>query len=39
MKLKMFLAPVLIVLAFGLAACGDSGDDSTESGDTSAATS
>jgi plastocyanin len=31
MKLKTFLAPVLIVLAFGLAACGDSGDSSTES--------
>jgi plastocyanin len=31
MKLKTFLAPVLIVLALGLAACGDSGDDSTES--------
>ena len=37
MKLKMLLAPVLIVLALGLAACGDSGNDSTESGDTSAA--
>jgi plastocyanin len=37
MKLKMFLAPVLIVLAFGLVACGDSGDDSTES-DTAATT-
>jgi plastocyanin len=31
MKLKTFLAPVLIVLAFGLVACGDSGDSSTES--------
>ena len=38
MKLKTFLAPVLIVLAFGLAACGDSGDDSTESNDTAATT-
>lgn len=38
MKLKTFLAPVLIVLAFGLMACGDSGDDSTESGATSEAT-
>jgi plastocyanin len=38
MKLKTFLAPVLIVLAFGLVACGDSGDDSTEGGDTAAAT-
>jgi plastocyanin len=39
MKLKTFLAPVLILLAFGLAACGDSGDSSTEStasSDTSA---
>jgi plastocyanin len=31
MKLKTFLAPVLILLALGLAACGDSGDSSTES--------
>ncbi len=31
MKLKTFLAPVLILLAFALVACGDSGDDSTES--------
>jgi plastocyanin len=38
MKLKTFLAPVLILLAFGLAACGDSGDDSTEGGDTTATT-
>jgi plastocyanin len=38
MKLKMFLAPVLIVLAFGLVACGDSGDDSTESSVSSAPT-
>ncbi|MGC1164553.1 MAG: cupredoxin domain-containing protein [Solirubrobacterales bacterium] len=30
MKLKTFLAPVLIVLALALVACGDSGDDSTE---------
>jgi plastocyanin len=36
MKLKTFLASVLIVLAFGLVACGDSGDDPTESGDTAA---
>jgi plastocyanin len=39
MKLKMFLAPVLVLLAFGLAACGSSGDSSTESSassDTSA---
>ncbi|HYJ22923.1 MAG TPA: plastocyanin/azurin family copper-binding protein [Solirubrobacterales bacterium] len=38
MKLKTFLAPVLIALALGLVACGDSGDDSTESGDTAATT-
>jgi len=38
MKLKTFLAPVLIVLAFGLVACGDSGDDSTESSATSETT-
>jgi plastocyanin len=38
MKLKTFLAPVLILLALGLAACGDSGDDSTEGGDTTATT-
>ena len=31
MKPKTFLAPVLILLAFGLAACGGSGDSSTES--------
>jgi plastocyanin len=31
MKLKTFLAPVLVLLAFGLAACGSSGDSSTES--------
>jgi plastocyanin len=31
MKPKTFLAPVLILLALGLAACGDSGDSSTES--------
>lgn len=31
MKLKTFLAPVLVLLALGLAACGDSGDSSTES--------
>jgi plastocyanin len=31
MKLKTLLAPVLVLLAFGLAACGDSGDSSTES--------
>jgi plastocyanin len=39
MKLKTFLAPVLVLLAFGLAACGSSGDSSTESSassDTSA---
>jgi plastocyanin len=29
MRSKTLLAPVLIVLAFGLAACGDSGDDSS----------
>jgi plastocyanin len=39
MKLKTFLAPVLVLLAFGLAACGDSGDDSTEGSDTAATTS
>ena len=31
MKPKTFLAPVLILLALGLAACGGSGDSSTES--------
>ncbi len=31
MKLKTFLAPALVLLAFGLAACGSSGDSSTES--------
>jgi plastocyanin len=31
MKPKTFLAPVLVLLAFGLAACGGSGDSSTES--------
>jgi plastocyanin len=31
MKLKRFIAPVLIVLALALVACGDSGDDTTES--------
>lgn len=31
MKLKTFLAPVLVLLAFGFAACGSSGDSSTES--------
>ena len=31
MKPKTYLAPVLILLAFGLAACGGSGDSSTES--------
>jgi len=39
MKLKTFLAPVLVLLTLGLAACGSSGDDSTESSassDTSA---
>ena len=35
MKLKTFLAPVLVLLAFGLAACGGSGDSSTESGASS----
>jgi plastocyanin len=35
MKLKTFLAPVLVLLAFGLAACGSSGDSSTESGASS----
>ena len=39
MKLKTFLAPVLIVLAFALVACGDSGDDSTESSASSDTTS
>ena len=39
MKLKTFLAPVLIVLAFALVACGDSGDDSTASSASSDATS
>jgi plastocyanin len=39
MKLKKSLAPVLILLAFGLVACGDSGDSSTESSDSSEATS
>jgi plastocyanin len=38
MKLKTFLAPVLVLLAFGLAACGDSGDNSTESSVSSDAT-
>lgn len=38
MKPKTFLAPVLIVLALGLAACGDSGDDSSTGSDDSAAT-
>jgi plastocyanin len=32
MKLKTFLAAVLVLLAFGLVACGDSGDDSTSEG-------
>ena len=32
MKLKTLLAPVLILLALGLAACGDSGDDSDAHG-------
>src|SRR4051795_9874959 len=32
MKLKTFLAPVLVLLAFGLVACGDSGDDGTTEG-------
>src|SRR6476620_8428243 len=35
MKLKTFLAPVLVLLAFGLTACGGSGDSSTESGASS----
>jgi plastocyanin len=42
MKLKTFLTPVLVLLALGLAACGDSGDSSTESSassDTSSETS
>lgn len=38
MKLKTFLAPVLVLLALGLAACGDSGDSSTESSVSSDAT-
>jgi plastocyanin len=32
MKPKTFLAPALVLLVLGLAACGDSGDSSTESG-------
>jgi plastocyanin len=40
MKLKTFLAPVLILLAFALVACGNSGDSSsTESSESSDATS
>jgi plastocyanin len=40
MKLKKFLAPVLILLAFVLAACGSSGDSgSTAGGESSATTS
>lgn len=39
MKPKSFLAPVLILLALGLAACGSSGDSSTESGASSDANS
>jgi plastocyanin len=40
MKPKTFLAPVLILLAFALAACGSSGDSSsTEGGDSSDTTS
>jgi plastocyanin len=39
MKLKTFLVPVLVLLAFGLAACGDAGDSSTESSDSSDTTS
>jgi plastocyanin len=39
MNPKQLLAPVLILLAFGLAACGSSGDDSsTESGAAATAT-
>jgi plastocyanin len=40
MKLKTFLAPVLILLAFALVACGGSGDSSsTESSESSDTTS
>jgi plastocyanin len=39
MKLKTFLAPVLVLLVFGLVACGSSGDSSTtEGGDGSGTT-
>jgi plastocyanin len=36
MKLKTFLAPVLVLLALSLAACGSSGDSSTESASSDA---
>ena len=38
MKLKKFLAPVLILLAFALAACGGSGDSSSSEGSDSSDT-
>ncbi len=39
MKLKLLLAPVLLVLVLALVACGDSGDSSTESSASSETTS
>jgi plastocyanin len=39
MKLKTLLAPVLIILACGLIACGDSGDDTTAGGESAVSTS
>jgi len=38
MKPKTLLAPVLVLLALGLAACGDSGDDSSTTGGENTAT-
>jgi plastocyanin len=39
MKPKQLLAPVLILLAFGLVACGSSGDDTSTESDGTATTS
>jgi plastocyanin len=39
MKLKMLLAPALVLLAFALVACGDSGDSTTDGDDSTATTS
>jgi plastocyanin len=38
MKIKLLLAPVLVLLAFSFAACGSDGNSDTATGDGSAAT-